>query len=173
MIPFFTDKIHNETFNKIFTSVLQNYPNEEDQELMQNLILDYSKTTPQWTLSVATQILNIVDMELQLRKFIRTINESEKGPSRDKAETLSRYINAIKIAKEQLGIDPKSLASKGDGSISESFADMASKVKFDKKRFVCKPIFGMKNKDSITDVDEFKHLDDDKIEDYLQTAKTE
>jgi len=181
LIEFLFDREDNARFNLNYAAAIKGFKPDE-QETVKFLILDYLKLTPIRNYSMAYAVLDIASMEVQRSSMLRVSSKAAKGHvrgehtdttiSRNDAEAINRFTNGIKLAKEQIGIDPKSIASKGDGSISETFADVVARGTFDKKRFVCKPVWGMKKDEQASEgVDEFKHMDDSKLDIYLETAE--
>lgn len=172
-IKFLADSEDNARFNADFERAAKAF-GKEHKETLKFLVLDYLKLTPMRNYSMAFSVLDIASMEIQ-RSLMLIDLQKKDGTSRNDAEAVNRFTNGIKLAKEQIGIDPKSLASKGDGSMSEAFADVVSQCRFDTRRFVCKPIFGFnKQRESVNEAsaDEFAKMSDAKIEAYLETAAT-
>jgi len=169
-IPFLDDRDDNVRFNADYAKAIAAY-DKDDKEAIKYLILDYLKLVPLRNYSMAFAVLDIACMEVQRSSMLRDLQKKD-GTSRNDAEAVNRFTNGIKLAKEQIGIDPKTLATKGDGSMSEAFADVCGKILFDKRRFVCKPIFGKRGDKSTgaESVDEFKHMDDGQVDSYLESA---
>jgi hypothetical protein len=171
---FFDDRVANEAFTKDVGNVLKNYQVAE-KSIILNTIKAYKPLCPIWNYSTANKILNIARLEIQYSEKIETLEtDKDKTISRDFAQTLGYIQEAIEKEKKQIGIDSKSLKDKGDGSMNEAFADIVEKGKFDTRRFVCKVVIGQgKKKDSgeaNASLSEFKHVSNEDVDKYLETA---
>lgn len=174
-IEFFTDKNLNEEFNRDYRAACKDYDSNEAR-ILKNLIVDYSKVVPLWNYAMAHAVLNLADMQMQQQKILSKIKgkDGDNNISRTDTDMLNSINNAIKEAKKDLGIDPKSLASKGDGSMNEAFADVVARYTFNQKRTIMKPIFGLKRYDSGTlrTEDEFATMGEEALDKFLDHAET-
>jgi hypothetical protein len=176
VIDFFQiDPAMNVIFNADFHRACEQY-DEEEMVVLKNLILAYRDVVPLWNYPTALSVLNIADMEIQkqevLKQFKKKAADDDRLISRNDTEMIKQLGQAIEIAKKEVGIDPKTLATKGDGSLSEAFADVVSKMSFNQKRSVFKPIFGLKDRGtgSNPENDPFKGFTEEEVKRYLETA---
>jgi hypothetical protein len=170
-IGFFSDKKENEDFNDAFRSSLKSYDAEEHPKI-RNLVLSLKKQTPSWDYETA-----IIALEVAFRIVdISLIKKAQMKKGKDGFSYLreiSDLTDCIIKLKKQIGIDPKSLATRGEGSISETMADIATKLKFNKRQFVCKPIWGKVRRsfDIEEKTDSFANSSEDQVDSFLQEAQ--
>lgn len=180
IIPFFPDnKELNEDFNQDFQSAVAEYDSDARRAL-KNLVIGYRAIVLRWDYQTALAVLNIADMEIQKMEVLKQFKKKaagEKNITRSDTEMIKQLGQATKDAKIEIGLDPKNLKGKGDGSLSEAFADVVEKGRFDKRRFVCKVLIGEgKKKDSdkvSADLSAFKNVTDEDVLRYLETPGQE
>jgi len=173
-IQYFNDKITNDKFLTAVDYETEGYE-EIARQIIADLILDYRNLVPSWDRSTAGVVLDIACMEVEKMKLTKAMSSKDKKLSRDDTTKMSAFCTQIDSRKKEIGIDAKSARSKGKGSISETFADVARYCRFDKKRFVCKTVFGLQSKVQGEDGEDnpFKDAKPEDVERYLQTAEAE
>lgn len=161
--------------NKAFQESLE-YINQSltplEFQTLRLMILDLKRQVPTWNFSTALVCLSIAQNTVALDQIRQKAAEKNTGMTRNFTEQMSDLMNQIDKLKKQIGVDPK--ASSGEGSMSETFADIAKRTKFDTRRFVCKNILGQVRREIDGESsDDFSGVSEENVQTYLEKAVTD